>query len=288
MVLLNSCATVPTSTLVLSTSTPLPVQPAITPQLTATEIPIPLVENHDPFQVNEIITEQQALNQGYSPEMAKYLDGSVVEFRGGMLTSVKDGKAIAYVDGKSARWEVLREFSLAADKQEARSVCNIRETDVADWIRYVKLNDPSGPFTDRVIMWPLTEGHMLVGGPQNGSVVEWLATETNTNPGHQFTDPETRRMKQVSFCTLNGQSIRLIKFLNESGKISWFGLRTINPDENPKSDAVDFPIIEVKIPGLEGLNDPFVASELRKWLGDNFGAGDFPESLEDRLLWAIV
>lgn len=248
----------------------------------------PLAENYDPFRVNKVITEQQALDQGYTPEMAKFLDGSAAELRSGMLTRVKNGKVIAYVGEQSRRWEMLRDFSLAVDKKEARSVCNITDSDVDDWIRYAKLNDPSGRFTDKVIMWPLTEGHMLLGGPRNGSVVEWVSTETNTNPGLQFSDPETRRMKQVSFCTLNGQSIRLIKFLNESGKISWFGLRTINPDENPKSDAVDFPIIEIFIPGLEGLNDPFVASELRKWLGENFGAGDFPESLEDRLLWAIV
>jgi hypothetical protein len=241
----------------------------------------PLAENYDPFRVNKVITEQQALDQGYSPDMAKFLDGSAAELRGGMLTRVKDGKAIAYVGEQSRRWEVLREFTPASSKSEATKVCNISNADVADWIRYTRINDASGRFTDKVIFWPLVESEEVFG-PGNGFSVFWGGTEQNANPRTLFGDPETRQTRRAGFCNLEGQHIRLIKFLNPSGTITWYGIRTVSPDDS-FTPGDDFPAIQWNLPMFEGFNDPYVQSELREWLKTN-GQSDFPAGLENKLL----
>jgi len=251
----------------------------------------PLAENYGPFRVNKVITEQQALDQGYIPGMAKFLDGSAAELRSGMLTRVKNGKVIAYVGERSRRWEKLREFTIANSKAEARNTCNITGSDLKEWMRYVKLNDQSGRFDQSsVIMWPITVGHGSVGGPRGGDVVEWALTETERNPDGLFADPATRRIKRIAYCTLDeGLQVRYVKFLNNSGRISWYALKTINTDEVPSDLQADLPVIQVKLLRLEFIdNGPEINAKLREWLSDGKGEGDFPEWLEDMVLWIMV
>ncbi len=175
-------------------------------------------------------------------------------------------------------------FVIAHSKSEALKTCNISESEINQWIDYSKLNDGSGDFSNKVIFWQLVESAQVFGYG-NGSSVYWGGNEQNANPRTLFNDPETWQTRRVAFCTLEGQSIRLIKFINPSGKISWYVLRTVSMDDSI-SAGEDFPAIEWKIPLFEGFNDPFVQAELRKWL-ETFGQDDFPSSLENKVLTTL-
>jgi len=247
----------------------------------------PLAENYDPFRVNEVITVQQALDQGYSPEMAEFLDGSVAEFRSGMLTRVRDGKAIAYVGEQSRRWEKLQEFPTATTHESAKTLCRIEDKDIESWYLYQRLNDSTGQFSENVIHWPLVESRML-GGPSAGTHVYWGGTDKNANPRYLFENPDVRPTKRVAFCTLDRgewiETIRVVKYLNPSGKISWGMLRGNGGGSQTRFD--DFPVIEWKIPSLLSWNDPTTVNLLRDWAA-SMGEKDFPKSLEGKLLFEI-
>jgi hypothetical protein len=247
----------------------------------------PLAENFDPFRVNKVITEQQALDQGYSPEMAKFLAGTAVELRSGMLARVRDGKAIAYVGEQSRRWEKLQEFPLATTQESAQNMCRIGDPDLNNWLRYGMLNDTTGRFSDQVIHWPLDESSML-GGPSAGTHVYWAATEQDTNPRNQFADPNTRPTKRVAFCTIDRggwvENVRIVKYLNPSGHVSWYMLRGIGGGDPARYD--DFPVIEWKMDSALPLNDPETIRLLREWVGSR-GESDFPKQLEKKLLYEI-
>jgi hypothetical protein len=239
---------------------------------------VPVTETPVPFIVNTVITEQQTLSHGYSTEMAKYLAGSTIEDRSGLLTGIKNGKVIAYVNEKTGKWERVEDFVLATNHEEAQTSCKISENQVDAWFIFAKLNDSTGEFSDKVIHWQLGVSHIL-GGPASPAHVYWWGNEQDSNPWRQFADPNVSPFKRVAYCTVDRlswfETIRLVKYLNPSGNISWFMIAGPGGSDNRYGD---FPIIPEE--------NPSIAKPLSDWAASG-GQNDFPQELEGKLLREI-
>lgn len=239
---------------------------------------IHITETLVPFIVSAVITEQQVLSHGYSTEMAKYLAGSTIENRGEILTGIKNGKVIAYINDKTGKWTRVEDFVLATDHEEAQTSCKISENQVDAWFIFAKLNDGTGEFGDKVIHWQLGVSHIL-GGPASPAHVYWWGNEQDSNPWRQFADLNASPFKRVAYCTVDRlswfETIRLVKYLNPSEKVSWFMIAGPGGSDNRYGD---FPLIPE--------DDPSIAKPLLDWAASG-GQSDFPQELEGKLLREI-
>jgi hypothetical protein len=190
-------------------------------------------------------------------------------------------------ESKGTATEQQKSFVIAHSHAEAQNNCKITDAEINDWMEYAKSSDTTGDFSDQVIHWPLVESSDI-GGPQAGTHVYWGASEGNNNPGNQFADPNVRPTKRVAFCTINRgdwiETIRLVKYLNPSGRISWWMLRGNGGGDPKRFD--DFPVIEWKISSGLVLNDPVTMQLLRDWVATQ-GESDFPKQLEGKLLYEM-
>jgi len=190
-------------------------------------------------------------------------------------------------ENKRTATEQQKSFVIAHSHAEAQNNCKITDSEINDWMEYAKSNDSTGDFSEQVIHWPLVESS-IIGGPSAGTHVYWGGTEQDANPRKQFADPNVRPTKRVAFCTIDRgswvETIRLVKYLNPSGRISWWMIRGNGGGDPSRYD--DFPVIEWKLPTALSLNDPETIRLLREWVA-SMGKSDFPRQLENQLLFEM-
>lgn len=237
---------------------------------------------NDPFTVYKTITYVQAIKQGFSDEMAKWLDGTNFAIRGRQMVRLRGNEVVAFM-GKKGQWVKEFDWQICTNSSCVTSF-EVTEKQLNDYeyLDFVRRNDTSGPFDLSKVQFVAL--HEWDGSAFGNCVSAYTAMSTDEF-NKFYSDVSVRPSRRVAFANwifdkTNGYNriIKIVKFVNPDGSLVWIQQKMSPKD--PTDTVDDYPMVEFTDSRFLGQNDPKIAQGLREWIK----TGYMPKSL-DGVVW---